>query len=305
MKILTYIFLTLTLLYSPVAKAEIIDRIVAIVNDKIITESGLNAAIIAQTGGLKEGSAPIKVDVNTKSFVLDSLIEQQLMKQSADKAGIDVSEADVDRAVEDIKERSSMTEDTLLIELAKTGLTYSQYREQLKEDIRQSKFIAMKFRSGLHFTENDLKEYYTQNISQFGQPQTYRVSIIFLKSKSKLKQVTAKLKAGAEFSDLAREFSTGAGASSGGDLGYFALKELDGDLKSSISKMTVGEVSKPITSKDETRIIKLTDIKDGTPMPLEDVSGTVMDMLKKALIKERYNAWLEKMKNISHIEVRL
>ncbi len=303
MKILIYILTTLTLIMPTVASAEIIDRIVAVVNDSIITESGLKAAIIAQTGGLKENKEPLAADVNTRSYVLDILIEQQLMKQSADKEGIDVSEAEIDRAVEDIKDRSGLTEESLLIELAKSGLTYSQYREQLKEDIRQSKFTRRKFRSGINITDNDLKEFYTQNISQFQKPPTYRISILTLNNKKNLKKIKNDIASGLDFSELIKKYSTTPG--SDGDLGFFAINELEKSLQTVIREMTVGDVRGPVTTKNGIKIITVTDKKDGAPTPLEEVDKTVGEMLHKAIIEEKYKTWLNKMKETSHIEVRL
>lgn len=298
--------LTLILLFNPYsANAEIIDRIVAVVNDSIITESHLNAQILAQTGGLKEGQEPIKADVNTRSFVLDTLIEKQLMKQTADKEGIDVSELEIDKAIEDIQSRSGFTKETLLLELAKNGLTYKQYRDQLQEDIRQSKFMSRKFRSQIKITETDLKEFYTQNITQFQKSSTYRISIIFLKTNKKTKIIMSEINDGTSFAGLALKFSTGAGKEDGGDLGYFELDELGEELRSTVKNMSIGDVIGPITSDDGIRIVKLTDIKDGAPVPLEDVAGTVKDMLYKEILKERYNHWLDKMKETAHIEVRL
>ena len=305
MKLSIQILTILFLLNSSTVYGEIIDRIVAVVNDNIITESTLNAAIASRTGGLKEGESPIEVDVNTKSFILDTLIEKQLMKQTADKEGIDVSEIEIDKAIEDIQSRSGLTQDELLVELAKTGLTYKQYRSQLKEDIRQSKFMGRKFRSGINITETDLREFYTQNISQFQKSSTYRISIILLKNNKKTKTIMDKLNSGEDFAMLATKHSTGAGKEEGGDLGYFELTELDSSLKSAIEGMKVGEVRGPITSKDGVRIIKLTDIGDGEATSLEDVASTVKDMLYKAILKEKYNHWLNKIKGTAHIEVRL
>lgn len=305
MKFLIYTFALISLLQTETVHGETIDRIVAVVNNNIITESTLNALILAQTGGLKEGQEPIKADIHTRSFTLDTLIEKQLMKQTADKEGIDVSELEVDKAIEDIQKRSGLTRDDLLLELAKNGLTYKQYRDQLKEDIRQSKFMNMKFRSGINITETDLSEFYTQNLTQFQKSPTFKISIILLQDKRNTKKIMSELDKGTDFSELAKNFSTGPGKDDGGDLGYFELNELGDSLRDTVKDMTIGEVRGPITSDDGIRIVKLTDTRDGAPIPLDDVAGTVRDMLHKAILKEKYNHWLNKIKETAHIEVRL
>src|SRR3989338_3532195 len=115
--------------------AEIIDRIVAVVNDSAITLSELDAAT-AGLGGIKgDDKEKRKRIIETKSKVLDQIIEKKLVEQASNKAGITVSEKEIDNAIEDVKQENNLRHEELLSALAKSGLTYKNYREQLKEQI--------------------------------------------------------------------------------------------------------------------------------------------------------------------------
>jgi len=161
------LLLTAYCLLLTAAHAEIIDRVVAVVNDSAITLSELDAAT-AGLGGIKgDDKEKKKRIIETKSKVLDQIIEKKLVEQASNKAGITVSEKEIDNAIEDVKQENNLGHEELLSALAKSGLTYKNYREQLKEQIRQVKFINKEFRSNIKISRDDVEAYYQQNKDRF------------------------------------------------------------------------------------------------------------------------------------------
>ncbi|MBI5874572.1 MAG: SurA N-terminal domain-containing protein [Deltaproteobacteria bacterium] len=145
------------LLLTPAVHAEIIDRIVAVVNDSAITMSELNAAT-AGLGDIKGADKDKRKKImETKSKVLDQLIEKKLVEQAANKAGITVSEKEIDNSIDDVKRQNNIGQEELLSALAKNGLTFKEYREQLKDQIRQVKFINKEIRSNIKMSDEDGK----------------------------------------------------------------------------------------------------------------------------------------------------
>ncbi|MDP2690458.1 MAG: SurA N-terminal domain-containing protein, partial [Deltaproteobacteria bacterium] len=176
-------FLTAAAFFASPARsgAEVVDRIVAIINDSIITLSELNAAsaVAVEKLGVEDAGDAKKTD-EIKGRILDSLIEQKLVKQASDKAGIDVSEREIDNAIEDVKKQNKLSQETLLLALAQSGLTYKEYREQLKEQIRQVKYINKEFRSKISIQPEDIEDYYRQNKDEFVGPASYRLNMVYL-----------------------------------------------------------------------------------------------------------------------------
>lgn len=294
------------------AAAEVVDRIVAVINDSVITLSELNAAtaVALDKLGSEEKKDPAKVK-ELKSRTLDNLVEQKLVKQAADKAGIDISEREIDNAVEDIKKQNNLTQEALLLALAQSGLTVREYREQLKEQIRQVKFINKEFRSKISIQPEEVEDYYKTNIDEFYGPASYRINLIFIPSddpavaKQKLKEVKESLARGDDFRNIASHYSEGPAASLGGDMGYLKEGEMDSAIEAAAKKLKTNEVSAPVVTPEGTYFIQVSDVKKAAPRPLSEVSGYIHEKLFKKVMDERFNFWLKEVKRYAHIEIRL
>lgn len=307
-----FLFFLFVLIFPAASSAEVVDKIVAIINDSIITLSELNAATAIAVDRLEpEAKNDSKKIGEAKSKILDSLIEQKLVKQASDKAGIDISEREIDNAVEDVKKQNGMTQDNLLLALAQSGLTLKEYREQLKEQIRQVKFINKEFRSKISIQQEDIEDYYRQNKEEFYGPSLYRVNMIFLPSGDKdlqakrLKLVREGLSKGEDFKELASHYSEGPGASLGGDMGYLKSGEIDKTIEDAARKLKINEVSGPINTPEGIYLVQLTELKPASVLPFEEVRGQIHDKLFKKIMDERFNFWLGEVKKYAHIEIRL
>jgi len=295
----------------PRSGAEVVDRIVAIINDSIITLSELNAAtaVAVEKLGVKERGAGTEQEIKNK--ILDSLIEQKLVKQASDKAGIEVSEREIDNAIEDVKAQNKMKQETLLLLLAQSGLTYNEYKEQIKEQIRQVKFINKEFRSKISIQPEDIEDYYRQNMAEFMDQASYRINMIFISSadkenfKLKAGEVAKALAGGGDFRDIAGHYSEGPAASMGGDLGYLRSGEMNGAIEEAAKKLEAGEIGGPVETPEGIYYIQLVDSNPSEARPLEAVRGEVHDRLFKKIMDERFNFWLSEVKKYAHIEIRL
>ncbi|MBI3397739.1 MAG: peptidylprolyl isomerase [Deltaproteobacteria bacterium] len=302
------------LLLTPVAHAEIMDRIVAVVNDGVITLSELNDA----TAGLDvikgDDKAKRKRIIEAKSKVLDQLIEKKLVEQAANKAGISVSEKEIDNAIEDVKGQNNIGQEELLRALAKNGLTYKSYREQLKEQIRQVKFINKQFRSNIRIADEDVEAYYKHNQDRFSGPPMHRLRIISFTSteqgkmkeiEKKANEVVAMYRKGEDFAKLALEYSQGPNAKDGGDLGYVKQGELDKTIEDAVTKLNIGEISDIIKTSTGLHIIRVIDKRKGEPKPIAEVEGEIRNIIFQRITDERYKLWLEEMMKKAYIEVRM
>ncbi len=302
------------LLLTPSVHAEIIDRIVAVVNDSAITMSELNAAT-AGLGDIKGADKDkLKKIMETKSKVLDQLIEKKLVEQAANKAGITVSEKEIDNAVEDVKRQNSIGQEELLSALAKNGLTFKEYREQLNDQIRQVKFINKEFRSNIKMSNEDVEAYYMQNKDRFSGPVTHKLRIIsfYLTGQDKKKEIEKKAKdvlvmaqKGGDFAKLAKEYSQGPNSQEGGDLGYVKAGEMDKAIEKAAAALNIDEISDIIKTSTGFHIIQLADRRKAEPKPLSAVEDDIKNIIFQKIIDERYRLWLDGMMKKAYIEVRL
>jgi peptidyl-prolyl cis-trans isomerase SurA len=296
------------------AHAEIVDRVVAIVNDSAITLSELNAA----TAGLidiKDSNKDKKKNIiETKSKVLDQLIEKKLVEQAANKAGITVSEKEIDNAIEDVKKQNNISQQELLSTLARSGLTFKEYREQLKDQIRQVKFTNKEFRSNVKISHEDVETYYEQNQDKFTGPMMHKLRIISLlatnqgkgtDTEEKAKQVLSMIRRGGDFAKLAKEYSQGPDAQEGGDLGYVKAGEMDKAIEKVAAGLKISEISDIIKTSTGFHIIQVIDRKKGEPQSLAEVEDEIRNIIFQKIIDERYKIWLEEIMKKAYIEVRL
>jgi len=296
----------------PSSGAETVDRVVAIINDSIITLSELNAATAVAIDKLGvQGTEDKRKVEEVRNTILDSLIEQRLVKQAADKAGIEISDREIDNAVEDIKKQNNLTQEQLLVALAQSGLTQKEYREQLKEQIRQVKFINKEFRSKISIQADDIEDYYRQNIREFSGTAVYRMNMIFLPSddrkvmNERLKLVTDGLSSGEDFRQLASHYSDGPSPSLGGDLGYMKTGEMESWIEEAVKSLQPGQASAAIARSEGVYFIQLTEFKAGETRPLAEVKGLIQDRLFKKIMDERFSFWLSEVKRYAHLEIRM
>jgi peptidyl-prolyl cis-trans isomerase SurA len=311
-KIIAAFGLSALLFTAAPSGAETVDRVVAIINDSIITLSELNAAtaVAMEKLGVRSGEDKRKVD-EVRATILDTLIEQRLVKQAADRAGIEISEREIDNAVDDIKKQNNMTQEQLLTALAQSGLTQKEYREQLKEQIRQVKFINKEFRSKISIQSEDIEDYYRQNAKEFGGPAVYRMNMIFLPSddrkvmEERLKLVAEGFAKGEDFRQLASHYSDGPSPSLGGDLGYLKSGEMESWIEEAAKALKPGQASPAITRPEGVYFIQLTEYKPAETRPLSEVRGLIQDRLFKKIMDERFSFWLSEVKRYAHLEIRM
>ena len=303
---------TLAAVPPPPASAEIVDRIVAVVNDSVITLSELKAAMaLAGDEAGEKSSELLPTGVELKSRVLDSLIEQKLIRQASDRAGIEISEIEIDKAVDSVLEKNGITEDALLVALAESGLTLSEYREQLRERLREQKFINAQFRSKVVLSSEEIEEYYTQNLEKYYRAPALRLAIIFFSNSDeelldkKLKIVRRGLEAGEAFAKLAREYSEGPAVEEGGDLGLMNVNDFDSVIAEVAERLDEGDVSEPILGPKGVTFIKVIEKKLTEVRPLEELKNDIYQELYALVLEEKFSSWLKESRVFSHIEVRL
>lgn len=288
-------------IFTGVVSAEIVDRIVAVVNDTIITLSELESAEKDSKSTLGSG----ELDRNK---ILSELIDKSLMKQVAERYGIDVTESELDSAINDVMERNNFTEEVMRTELIKQGMSFEEYRDRLREDIRQVKFTEVVFRGQVQITDEDIENYYLQNRDALSGPPEYRIELMIISGKNEKERVAVivdMLGKGEDFAGLVKEFSDGPAANNGGDMGFIKVGEFDGNIESVALKLKKGDISEPVKIGQGTAIVRLMEKRDGQMVELKTVRSEIGQKLFEQLSADKYDQWLKEIRDSAHIEIRL
>ena len=316
-----FIFAVLSyLLLSSTSTAKVVDRIVAKVNDDIITLSDLkkNISIMQE---LNENEFNKKVLSKTfkseKEKVLNKMIEEKLHLQYAKKQHIVPSKGEIDNTIEEIKKNNNFTDDLLEMMLKREDLTLEKYRTKLKERIAISKAINMGVKSRIKVNEKEVISYYNKNKKNFLKPEAIKVRhILFLvddkmnrkeakKQKKKAMHVLELSKRGDNFEELAKIHSEGPSRDTGGDLGWIKKGEMIPSFEKTAFALIKGDISNLVKTKFGYHIIKVEDKKKPTIKTLDEARDEVQKILFKEKFDTRYNTWMAELKKKSFIEVFL
>ncbi|MFH2057861.1 MAG: peptidylprolyl isomerase [Pseudomonadota bacterium] len=313
-KIIGFVFLLMGLFFyfcsfvyaETFDKAEIVDKIVAIVNDDIVTlvdvQKGAEPYIkkITASGYSQDKQDEMIEKVNED--ILNSMIEITLTRQEAERYGIVISEEEIDNVVENIKNRKSLTQKEFEEALGYEGINIVEFRENIKKQRLQERIINYAVNSKVVITESDIKHYYSANNQKYAGKQKHHLRNILMEDMEKISQIKQRLDENQSFIELAKQFSTASNASDGGDLGLFDITNFSKEIKESISKLNKGQYTDVITTAQGFQIFYLQDIVLEGNQSYEQASKEIKEILYQQLVEEKFKTWLETLKKNAHIK---
>jgi peptidyl-prolyl cis-trans isomerase SurA len=287
---------------SAASASVVVDRVIAVVNDEIITMSDLQR---------EAGKTADKID---ERLLLEDMINRKLQMAAAKRAGMDVTEKEVSDAVEDIMKRNSLDRRQFEAALAKEGLTLEQYRAELKEQMTLSRVFNKFVRSGLTIDEGEIRAYYERNSNAFELPEEIRVRQILVKVpenaaqsriaslQEKAEKASERARNGEDFLLLVREYSDDAAPE--GDLGFMQRGQALPEIEQAAASLKPGEIAGPIRSSLGFHVIRLEEIRKRMK-PYEKVKDEISNTLYNQKLENTYRSWLQTLRNESHIENKL
>jgi peptidyl-prolyl cis-trans isomerase SurA len=317
MKLLFIILAALVLVIPSLASAELLSGIAALVNDEPITTYDVDK----EKEGIEKGLDPTKpLDAAGKAQVrqaaLDSLINRKLIQQKIKELDVKVSDEEVRQAIEDVKKTNNITQENLTEALASRGISFDDYKAQLKEQLERLRLISLEVRSKIQISEKDAREYYAANPDAFQVDEAYRVRQVFFKltpqaTEDERKRVVAnaekvlsEARGGADFAALAKKYSQDPSAKEGGDLGYLKKGDILPEIENSLVSLKPGDVSGLIRTPVGVHIMKLEEYRQGKRQTFESVKTEIEDRLYKKKSEERFTQWLEELRKNAAIEIR-
>jgi len=293
-----------------VAQEEVVDRIVAIVNDDIVTLAQLDAAVAPYRKNIEtsQESSAKKKELMTQIYtqVLNQLVENSLVVQEAKRMGIVVDDSDVDRAVENFKKEHNLDQEGLELGLAAQGMTLEQYRERIREQITQSMIVSRAVRAKIVVTDEEVNAYYKSHYQEFKAKKKYHLKNIIVKDAADLATVRKKLENHVDFSQVAQDYSIGSNASSGGELGTFDISSFSSEIKDALEGVGKGQYTKPVDTGDAFQILYVADIISMGQGPVqEEVEKQIQAILYREHGEAQFKKWMETLKNSAHIKLML
>jgi len=292
--------------------AKIIERIIARVNNEIITQSQYEH----EQGNLREqlakqySGAELEAQVREQSKnLLRDMIDQSLMVQKAKDLDINV-ETDVVKRLDEIRKQNKLaTLEDLETAIEKEGMNYEDYKDQIRRDLLVQEVIAREVSSRIQLSRDEARKFYEAHQDGFKTAGMVRLGQILIstekrkpdEAEKRANDALAELKAGQRFSEVAKKYSDGPGAEQGGDVGYVKEGALAAEIAEAITKLDVNEFSNPIQTKYGYIILKVVErYSPGIPK-FEEVERRVDEVLYEQKMQPRLRAYLTQLRKESYI----
>ena len=289
--------------------AEVVDRIVAEVNQDIITLSELEnmaKSVEAQAGVKPKGPDARKM----QREMLEALIDRKLAKSEAKRRGIVVSDKELDAAMAQFKQRNNIPDDeTFAKGLAQAGLSVKEFRQQLADQMTQERLLAMVVGTKVSISDAEVRRVYEQQFKKGGA----QVHIVTLRMpfppgateaqkeeiKQKAEAIINAVKRGESLAEAAGKFSLRPS-----DVGYVAQSDLDPRLAEYLEKVKPKEVA-PILTQEGVQLMQVVGRRSGEARPFEEAAPEIRRILQQQEAEKYFGDWVKTLRDKAHIKIML
>ncbi len=303
------------------AHAETVDRIVALVNNNVITLSELEELTVPLQMRIQTIADPMKraelLREQTEA-ALEQLIGQELLVQIAEEQGVKVSEEQVEAHLSNILQQQGWGEAELQQYLNSQGMTRESLKAQSKKFLVQQMVAQRNLASKLSISEVELRDAYQSSLTEARANVQVEGAHLFLKVpsgstsaaeaaiKQRANELLSRAQSGESFAELAKEFSEGSGADRGGDLGVITRGGgLPAELEDAFIGLKQGELAGPVRSPFGYHIVLAKKISAQEPPTFEESRPRLEGQLRQEKYQRSLKEWIEEMKSSAFIERRL
>jgi peptidyl-prolyl cis-trans isomerase SurA len=309
------------LLGGALARAELVDRIAAVVNTEVIPLSEVEKRAAPELARVdQEVTGPERAQKRAAVLkrTLDGLIDEKLVDNELRELKVSITDKDVDTAVEEVKKSYNINDAQLAEAVAREGFTMAEYRDTMRKQIGRYKLINEKIRKNVKVSEADVQSEYDRMTHTEGQDYEVHVRHILIAvpknapaadaEKAKLKAAALSAEArqpGVDFAELARKRSEGSSSSDGGDLGFFKRGTMVPEFERVAFGLKPGEVSDPVRTQFGWHVLKLEEIRTLGIKPLAELKPEIEDRLRRAQAERLTSQYMDQLRQAAVVEKKI
>ncbi len=289
--------------------AEVVDRIVAEVNNEIITLSELQN--MAKTIEAQSGVKPTGQDEKKMMReMLDGLIDRKLAKAEAQRRGIAVADKEVDEALVRFKQRNNIPNDEAFAKgLAQAGLSLKEFKQQIADQMIQERLLVVVVGAKVSISDAEVRRLYDQRFKKGGA----QVHIVTLRmpypmgatqeqkeaTKEKAETILKAVKRGESFAEAAAKQSLTLS-----DVGFVSQNDLDPRLAEFLEQLKPKEVA-PVATQEGIQLIQVKGRRSGEARPFEEVAPEIRRILQQQEMEKYFNERAKTLREKAHIKIML
>ena len=260
------------------SQPQTLDRIVAVVNDGVITQNQLNTRVRSATMQLHRQKVQLPPADILRQQVLDQMITERALVQTAKESGVNVEDPDLEQALVRVAANQKMTPQQMRQTVEKDGVAWSDFREEIRSQMMIARVREREVDARVNVTPGEVDNFLA-NQSSTGAGEEVHLAHIVIRipegaspetlNKLRLKAVSIdeQARAGKDFGQLAATYSESNDAMQGGDLGFRPLDSLPQVMSSAVANLKPGQVSDVVRSPSGFHIVKLIAKKGGSALP--------------------------------------
>lgn len=280
------------------ANSEVINRIVAHVGNKVITEydiQNLDPAKYNEILAIKDENIRNKQIELYQEAALNYLIDQEIVIIAAEKEGVKVSDEEVEMAINEIMRENKLTLKTLEDALIKEGTSLSKYKYKLKNDIINARVRNQILLPKIIATEKDIRRMADLKSDEYNLKDKYKLSIIITTDKNTMNKAIKEIKK-TSFEEAAKKYSIDKSATNNGYMGELEVDGLSQEMLKNIKKTKIGKISKPFKSNNQWIIFRVDGFISKYNFD-EETRKKLIDDVSNELFQIVFNNWLEQNKS--------
>jgi len=315
------ILLGVILLCAPV-RAEVVDKIIAVVNDEIITLYEFNTAFEPYRKNIEntyKGTDKEAVIKQTREAFLQRLIDNILIEQEAKKSGVGiiVKDEDVMEVLKDVLAKQKLSMQEYLKNLANEGNSLESVKKEIRGQMMRARLLRREVKSKILVSDEEIGEYYNKNRQDYEGKETVRIKQLLLllppdanktikeKMKNEALQLHKRVMHGESFDLLIVKYSQGPAAAQGGDVGFIGRGTILPEVEAVAFRLPVGQVSDVIESSVGFHIIQVLDKQGAGVKPIAAVREEIKTKIEDEKLDKKFDEWIASVRAKSHIEIKL
>ena len=263
-------------------QGELLDRVVAIVNDGVVLNSDLDAQVDIVSERLRQQKLELPPQNVLRQQVLERLVLQEIEMQRANHAGVKVSDEMLNSALQDVAKRNGLTLTQLPDALKQQGVDYVEYRDEIRKEMMLQILRQRDVLQHISVTSREIDQFLDKQAKAPSERNEYNVSHILIAvgqeaspgqqeaAAKRAQEVYERAKSGEDFAKLAVAYSNSQTALDGGALGWRKGSELPTFLADTIAKLKPGEVSEPLRTPTGYHLIRLNEVRGGSEAAVEN-----------------------------------
>ncbi len=311
----------------------VVEEIVARINNNIITRADLRRSQeqLAADARQPDSAGPLADPKEKEADLLRDLIDQQLLLQKGDELGISADTEVIKRLDELRKQMHAESMEDLEKAAQAQGVSWEEFKQNMKNSIITQHVISQEVGGHITVSQQEIQQFYEQNKAVMERPEQVRMSEILISTqkspavktekgqevlpeapspevvaaaKAKADKVYDQLKKGGNFADLAKQYSDGPTAASGGDLEYFKRGTLSKELEERVFAMTPNGYTEPVRTNQGWVILKVTEHTTPGIPPLKDVESRIQEQIYLTKMQPALRDYLTKLREDAYIDIR-